>query len=143
METLPETKKSSFFLERNLEGKYMMRSGCGSNLTQLENTLVKARKLRQAVYSRLNCGPVLETFACWNKVNLVPRLLLYNLYDGYQEERRAEFTEVLVKPDSNLDSLLSDPVRAFHEVFGSEKREAGVGDLDWKNHLFCQVICTM
>ena len=72
METLPETKKSSFFLERNLEGKYMMRSGCGSNLTQLENPLVKARKLRQAVYSRLDCGPVLETFACWNKVN--PRL---------------------------------------------------------------------
>ena len=79
METLPETKKSSFFLERNLEGKYMMRSGCGSNLTQLENPLVKARKLRQAVYSRLNCGPVLETFACWNKVNPGPRLLLYNL----------------------------------------------------------------
>ena len=45
-----------------------------------------------------------------------------------------------MKPDSNLDSILSDPVRAFHEIFGSEKREAGVADLGWKNHLFCQVI---
>ena len=117
-----------------------MRNGCGSNLTQLENPMVKARKLRQAVYSRLNCGPVLETFACWNKVKPGPRLLLYNFQDQYQEERRAEFPELLVKPDINLDSLLSDPVRAFHEIFGSEKREAGVADLGWKNHLFCQVI---
>lgn len=123
LDTLPDTKKSFFFLESNLEGKLIMRGGCGSNLTQLENPLVKARKLRQAVYSRLNCGPVLETFACWNK-----------------EERRAVFPELLVKPDINLDSLVSDPVRAFHEIFGSEKREAGVADLGWKNHLFCQAI---
>ena len=38
------------------------------SLMQLENPTVMARKLRQAVYNRINCGPVLETVACWNKV---------------------------------------------------------------------------
>ena len=66
----PRTEKSSFFLEKNLAGKLTMRSGCGSSLTRLENPMVVARKLRQAVYNRIKCGPVLETFACWNKVEL-------------------------------------------------------------------------
>ena len=70
LDPLPRTEKSSFFLEKNLAGKLMMRSGCGSNLTRLENPMVMARKLRQAVYNRIKCGPVLETFACWNKVGL-------------------------------------------------------------------------
>ena len=47
---------------------------------------------------------------------------------------------MLVKPDSNLDFLLSNPVRAFHEIFGFEIGEAGVAEVGWKNHLFCQVI---
>ena len=47
---------------------------------------------------------------------------------------------MLVEPDSNLDSLLSEPMRAYREVFGSVTREVGVGDLNWKNHLFCQVL---
>ena len=31
-------------------------------------------------------------------------------------------------------------MRAYHEIFGSVKRKAGVSNLDWKNHLFCQVL---
>ena len=54
---------------------------------------------------------------------------------------RAEFLEVEVEPDSSFDDLLSNPVEAYQQVFGSVTREAGVADLDWKNHLFCQVSC--
>ena len=68
MDTLPKTENTSRFLEKDPYGQLIMRSGCGSNLTQLENPTVMARKLRQAVYNRINCGPVLETVACWNKV---------------------------------------------------------------------------
>ena len=70
LDPVPRTEKSSFFLEKNLAGKLTMRSGCGSSMTRLENPMVVARKLRQAVYNRIKCGPVLETFACWNKVEL-------------------------------------------------------------------------
>ena len=66
--TLPETKNTCWFSERNLDGQLIMQRGCGSSLTQLENPIVMARKLRQAVYNRINCGPVLETVAFWNKV---------------------------------------------------------------------------
>ena len=75
LDPLPRTEKSSFFLEKNLAGKLTMRSGCGSSMTRLENPMVVARKLRQAVYNRIKCGPVLETFACWNKVLLFLRQL--------------------------------------------------------------------
>ena len=54
---------------------------------------------------------------------------------------RAEFLEVEVEPDGSFDDLLSNPVEAYQQVFGSVTREAGVADLDWKNHLFCQVSC--
>ena len=94
------------------------------------------------------CWRLLPAGTRWNSPSLVQAALTCSgLFcpilnsSSHQVKRRAEFLEVEVEPDSSFDDLLSNPVEAYQQVFGSVTREAGVADLDWKNHLFCQVSC--
>ena len=94
------------------------------------------------------CWRLLPAGTRWNSPSLVQAALTCSgLFcpilnsSSHQVKRRAEFLEVEVEPDGSFDDLLSNPVEAYQQVFGSVTREAGVADLDWKNHLFCQVSC--
>ena len=79
---------------------------------------LQARPLRQAMYKRKGYSPVLEVIAHWNQ--------------------RPTFTNDTVHPDGRLDYLLDSPRRAFHHIFPATRRSAGVSEIDWRNHIFCQ-----
>ena len=81
------------------------------------------RPLRQAVYSRLNCGSVLEEIPQW---------------DPNAAEDKRSFPEELVEPDDKLDKLLDSPRDAFEKFFGDEEKPENVSELQWKNHVFSQ-----
>lgn len=72
LKTLPKTKENTFFLtdipdyeEKPPDVDLQCVRGCGSNLTHETNPHLLARPLRQAVYWRMNYGPVLEKLAHW------------------------------------------------------------------------------
>ena len=95
--------------------------GCGSNLTQVLNPHIKVRPLRQVVYSRLNCGSVLEILPHWKP-----------------EDKIATLQEKLVESNDELDKLLDSPREAFDKFFGDEEKPENVSELEWKNHVFSE-----
>ena len=126
--SLPETSSSPYFLDKipgflrlgrtASNGSVMYQRGCGSNLTHEVNPHIQARALRQAVYQRMNYGPVLEIIAHW--------------------EERPTFTEDLVQPDDTLDHLLDSPREAFQHLFPTTTRSPGISEAEWRNHVFSQ-----
>ena len=82
------------------------------------------RPLRQAVYSRLGSGSVLEILPHWDP--LAP------------EERRATLLKDLVEPDGKLVELLDSPEEAFQHFFGETEKPGNLSPLEWRNHVFSQ-----
>ena len=131
LETLPETRDNTYFLseipdyvERPREGeevRVMFERGCGSNLTQEPSPHLLARPLRQALYWRLNCGPVLERLAHWDPVTT-----------------RATFLEEVVEPNNTLDQLLDNPLDAFQQIFCDCRRRPEIAEEEWRGHVFSQ-----
>ena len=126
LETLPETRENTFFISdtKSLslpeEVSKMIVRGCGSNLTHETNPHLLARPLRQAVYWRLDYGPVLERLAHWD------------------HSTGATFLQEIVEPDNSLDHLLERPREAFQEIFGDCRRNPEVSETEWRTHVFSQ-----
>ena len=125
--TLPETRRNPYFIsdipnyEKKPRGVDMdFVRGCGSNLTQETNPHLLARPLRQALYWRMNYGPVLEKLAHWDPGT------------------GATFLEEIVEPDNSLDTLLDSPREAFQEIFGDCVRNPEVSKSEWRIHVFSQ-----
>ena len=135
------------FMAREAGGaKLMFRRGCGSTLTTLTNPHIQvrhlrfdnvviapshfslyciggqARPLRQALYWRMESGPVLEVVANWH------------------EDPDKIIEKEIVQPDHKLDHLLDKPGEAFRQIFGGCQRpsDRSISELDWRNHVFCQ-----
>ena len=127
---MPKTKDSTYhlssvpdFIEKPpgvSQKSQMFVSGCGSNLTQETNPNLLARPLRQALYSRLNCGPVLERIAHWDPTS------------------GAAILKEVVEPDNTLDHLLDNPREAFERICGSsiDKRKPEYTEEEWSTHIF-------
>ena len=98
----------------------MFLRGCGSNLTQEPSPHLLARPLRQALYWRLDCGPVLERLATWDP-NTGPT-----------------FIQEVIKPDNTLDHLLYKPGEAFQQIFGDCLKNPEISQGEWRNHVFSQ-----
>ena len=127
LEALPETRKNTYFIseipdyeEKPPDVDLQYVRGCGSNLTQETNPHLLARPLRQAVYWRLDYGPVLERLAHWD------------------HSTGATFLEEIVEPDNSLDHLLERPREAFQEIFGDCRRNPEVSETEWRTHVFSQ-----
>ena len=86
--------------------------------------MYQVRPLRQAVYSRLDCGSVLEILPHWDP--------------EAPEDRRATLLKELVEPQNEFVKLLDSPREAFEEFFGDEEKPENVSELQWKNHVFSQ-----
>jgi len=119
----PETFTVASPLDKIHEGWTYIR-GCGSNLTQLLNPHIKVRPLRQAVYSRLDSGSVLEILPHWDP--------------EAPEGERATILEELVEPNDELVKLLDSPREAFDKFFGDAEKPEIVSELEWRNHVFSQ-----
>ena len=129
---LPETKSNGFFLDLvpsfMRQGgdwqvvNFLLRRGCGSNLTKLENPHLTARCLRQGLYQEMGYGTVMEIIANWN-----------------QEQGKPEFQQNLVQPwDYMFHLFLGNPQRAFAIVFGEQRRPLNICSDKWRNHIFSQ-----
>ena len=124
---MPKTKDSTYylssvpdFIEKSPGVSQMFVSGCGSNLTQETNPNLLARPLRQALYSRLNCGPVLERLAHWDPTT------------------GATILEEVVQPCNALQHLLDSPGKAFEEIFAGCLRSPEMSEVQWRSHVFSQ-----
>lgn len=123
LEKLPETTGIMEFIERtDFENntRLLFARGYGSNLTQETNPYLQARPLRQALYSRLNLGPVLERLTHWDPTT------------GFTN------VEEVVQPDNTLEHLLKSPKKAFNEIFGASKRKSKYSEEEWRTHVFSQ-----
>ena len=125
--TLPETRGNPYFISNipDYEEKppgvdLQLLRGCGSNLTQETNPHLQARPLRQALYWRMNYGPVREKLAHWDPGT------------------GATFIEEIVEPDNSLDTLLDSPREAFQEIFGDSRRSKEMSEIKWRTHVFSQ-----
>ena len=122
-EILPEPSRNMKFIERtDVENntRLLFARGYGSNLTQETNPYLQARPLRQALYSRLNLGPVLERLTHWD-----PNTGFTTL-------------EEVVQPDNTLKHLLNSPKTAFKEIFGASKRKVEYSEEEWRTHVLSQ-----
>ena len=86
--------------------------------------MYQVRPLRQAVYSRLNCGSVLEILPHWDPKKT--------------GDERATLLKELVEPHDEFDKLLDSPREAFEEFFGDEEKPENVSELEWRNHVFSE-----
>ena len=128
---LPETKSNGFFLDlvpsfKRRGGDWqgvnlLLRRGCGSNLTKLENPHLTARSLRQGLYQEMGYGTVMEIIANWN-----------------QEQGKPEFQQNHVQPKADMCHLLGNPQGAFGIVFGEQRRPLNISSDEWRNHVFSQ-----
>ena len=84
----------------------------------------QVRPLRRAIYSRLNCGSVLEILPHWDPKKT--------------GDERATIRKELVEPQNEFDKLLDSPREAFQEFFGDAEKPENVSELEWKNHVFSQ-----
>ena len=128
-DTFPKTRDNTYslpeipdFIEKPAGVDLMYVSGCGSNLTQEPNPNLVARPLRQALYSRMDYGPVLERLAHWDPIT------------------GATFIKEVVEPDNTLHHLLDNPKKAFKKIFGESinKMKPEYTEEEWRTHVFCQ-----
>ena len=124
---MPETRKKPYFIseipdyeEKPPEVDLQLVRGCGSNLSQETNPHLLARPLRQALYWRLDCGPVLERLAHWDPTT------------------GATILEEVVLPCPTLHHLLDSPGEAFEEIFAGCLKNPEMSEVQWRSHVFSQ-----